>query len=59
MEKKNLLKRMAFIRGMKKVDCLSRPLQRITVTAHANKEDGNVVFVRKNETEGERERKRQ
>lgn len=44
---------MAFIRGMKKVDCLSGPLQRITVTAHANKEDGNVAFVRKKEMERE------
>lgn len=50
---------MAFIRGTNKALCLSHPLWQITVTAHANKEDGNVASARKNETEEQRERKRQ
>lgn len=40
---------MAFIKGMNKARCLSHPLEQITVTADANKEEGNVAFVRKDE----------
>lgn len=42
---------MAFIRCVNKARCLSHPLKQITVTANANKREGNVAFVRKDEKE--------
>lgn len=51
---------MAFIRAMNMTCCLSHPLKQITVTADANKQEGNVAFVRKDEKgkihEGEEEK---